>query len=79
MNEKVPSVEIQLPNFVKDLYSLAKSRLTALGYDKWLLLDALDIKSFGKCNPGVNKYFHRYCCQINCALFFVATSAFGIP
>ena len=80
LDEKQPSVKIQLPNIFKDHHIVAKPSLTTVGYDEWLLSIALWTKfynSHGKYKPELNEYFHMYRCQLNFAMF-CATSALGI-
>ena len=80
LNEKGPSVKIQLLNIFKDHHIVAQTSPTAVGYDEWPLSNALWMKfynSHGKYKPELNEYFHMYQCQLNFALF-CATSALGI-
>ena len=80
LNEKGPSVKIQLLNIFKDHHIVAKPSTTAVGYDEWPLSNALWMKfynSHGKYKPELNEYFHMYRCQLNFAMF-CATSALGI-
>ena len=79
LDEKGPSVKIQLLNIFKDHDIVAKPSTTSVGYDKWPLSDTLWMKlynSHGKYKPELNEYFHMYRCQLNFALF-CATSALG--
>ena len=41
LDEKGPSVKIQLPNIFKDHHIVAKPSLTTVGYDEWPLFIAL--------------------------------------
>ena len=80
LNEKGPFVKIQLLNIFKDHQIVAQRSSTAVGYDEWLLSNALSMKfynSHGKYKPELNEYFHMYQCQLNFAMF-CATSALGI-
>ena len=80
LDEKGPSVKIQLPNIFKDHHIVAKPSPTTVDYDEWPLSLALWRKfynSHGKYKPELNKYFHMYWCQLNFAMFCV-TSALGI-
>ena len=80
LNEKGPSVKIQLSNIFKDHHIVAKPRTTSIDYDEWSLSSALWMKfynSHDKYKPELNEYFHMYQCQLNFALF-CATSALGI-
>ena len=79
MDEKGPSVNIQLPNMFKDHHIVAKPRLTTAG-DEWPLSLAFWRKfynSHGKYKPELNNYFYMFRCQLNFAMF-CATSALGI-
>ena len=81
LDEKGPSVEIQLLNIFKDHHIVAQTSPTAVGYDECPLSNALWMKcynSHGKYKPALNEYFHMYQCQLNFAMFCV-TSALGIP
>ena len=80
LDEKGPSVKIQLSSIFKDHHIVAKPGTAAVGYDERPLSNALWMKlynSHGKCKPELNEYFHMYRCQLNFALF-CATSALGI-
>ena len=80
LDEKGPSVKIQLLNIFKDHHIVAKQNTMSVGYDEWSLSNALWIKlhdSRGKYKPELNEYFHTYRCQLNFALF-CATRALGI-
>ena len=80
LDEKGPSIKIQLSNIFKDHHIVAKPSTTSVGYDEWPLSNALWMKfynSHGKYKPELNKYFHMYRCRLNFALF-CATSALGI-
>ena len=80
LNDKGPSVKIQLLNILKDHHIVAQTIPTAAGYDEWPLSNALWIKfynSHGKYKFELNKYFHMYQCQLNFAMF-CATSALYI-
>ena len=80
LDEKGPSVKIQLSNIFKDHHIVAKPSTTSVGYDEWPLSNALWMKfynSHGKYKPELNEYFHMYRCQLNFALF-CAKSAIGI-
>ena len=80
LDEKGPSVKIQLPNIFKDHHIVAQPTPTMVGYDEWPLSLALWRKfdnSHGKYKPELNEYFHMYRCQLNFAMFCV-TRALGI-
>ena len=80
LDEKGPSVKIQLSNIFRDHHIAAKPSTTSVGYDEWSLTNALWMKfynSHGKCRPELNECFHTYRCQLNIALF-CARSALGI-
>ena len=80
LDEKGPSVKIQLPNIFKDHRIVARPTPTTVGYDEWPLSNALWIKFYNghdKYQPELNEYFHMYQCQLNFAMF-CATSALGI-
>ena len=80
LDEKGPSVRIQLPNIFKDHHNAAQPTPTTVGYDEWSLSLALCrtfYNSHGKYKPELNEYFHMYRCQLNFAMFCV-TSALGI-
>ena len=80
LDEKEPSVKIQLSNIFKDHHIVEKPSPTTLGYDEWSLFVALWMKfynSHGKYRPELNEYFHMHRCQLNfamfCAWYFLAT------
>ena len=80
LDEKGPSVKIQLPNIFKDHHIAAQLTPTIVGCDQWPLSLALWRKLYnghGKYKPELNEYFHMYRCQLNFAMFCV-TSALGI-
>ena len=80
LDEKGPSVKIQLPNIFKDHHIVAKPSPATVGYDEWRLSIALWTKfcnSHGKYKPELNEYFHIYRCHLNFAMF-CATGALGI-
>ena len=78
LDEKGPSMKIQLLNIFKDHHIVAKPSTTSVCYDEWPLSNYLWIKfSHGKYKAELNEYFHMYRCQLNFALF-CATSALGI-
>ena len=80
LDEKGPSVKIQLLNIFKDYHIVAKPSPKTVGYDEWPLSIALWTKlynSHGKYKPELNEYFYMYCCQLNFAIF-CATSTLGI-
>ena len=80
LDEKGPSVKIQLLNIFKDHHIVAQTSPTAVGYDEWPLSSSLWMKfynSHSKYKPELNEYFHIYPCQLNFALF-CATRALGI-
>ena len=80
LDEKGPSVKIELSNIFKDQHVVAKPSTTPVGYDEWSLSNGLWMKfhdNRGKYKPELNEYFHMYRCQLNFALF-CATSALGI-
>ena len=63
LDEKEPSVKIQLSNIFKDHHVVAKPGTTSLGYDEWPLFNALWIKFYNsheKYKPEYNEYFHMY-------------------
>ena len=63
LDEKGPSVKIQLLNIFKDHHIVAKPRTTAVGYDEWSLPNALWMKFYNshvKYKPELNEYFHMY-------------------
>ena len=79
LDEKGPSVKIQLPNIFEDHHIIAKPRPTTID-DEWPLSLPLWRKfynSHGKCKPELNEYFYMHRCQISFAMFCV-TSALGI-
>ena len=60
LDEKGPSLEIQLPNIFKDHHIVAKPSPTTIGYDELPLSIALWTKfynSHGKYKPELNEYF----------------------
>ena len=80
LDEKGPSVKIQLPNIFKDHHIVAQPTPAMAGYDEWPLSIALWRKFYdsdSKYKPESNEYFHMYRCQLNFAMFCV-TSAVGI-
>ena len=79
LDEKGPSVKIQLPNIFKDHHIIAKPK-PPTAVDEWPLSLALWRKfynSHGKYKSELNEYFHMYRCQLNFAMF-ATTSPFGI-
>ena len=79
LDEKGPSVEIQLLNIFKDHHIVAQTSVKN-PHDEWPLSNYLWMKFFnshGKYKPELNKYFHMYRCQLDFAMF-CATSALGI-
>ena len=77
LDEKGPSVEIQLSNIFKDHHIVAKQSITSIGYDELSSSNGLWMKfhdNHGKYKPELKEYFHVYRCQLNFALF-CATSA----
>ena len=63
LDEKGPSVKIQLLNIFKDHHIVAQTSSTGVGYDEWPLFNALLMKfynSHGKYKHGLNEYFHMY-------------------
>ena len=63
LDEKGPSMKIQLSNIFKDHHIVAKLSTTSVGYDEWPLSDALWMKcynSHGKYKPELNEYFPMY-------------------
>ena len=65
VDEKRPSVKIQLLNSFKDHHIVAKPCTTVVGYDEWSLSYALWMKfynSHGKYKRELNEYFHMYRC-----------------
>ena len=80
LDEKGPSVKIQLSDIFKDHNIVAQPSPTTVGHDVWPLSLALWRKFYnghGKYKPKLNEYFHMYWCQLNFAMFCV-TSALGI-
>ena len=72
LDEKGPSVKIQLSNIFKDHYIVAKPSTTSVGYDEWPLSNTLWMKFYnnhGKYKPELNEYFQMYRYQLNFALF----------
>ena len=60
LDEKGPSVKIQLSNIFKDHHIVAKPSTTSVGYDEWPLSNALWMKfynSHGKYRSELNEYF----------------------
>ena len=63
LDEKAPSVKLQLSNIFKDHRILAKLSNTSVGYDEWPLSNALWMKyhdNHGKYKPELNEYFVIY-------------------
>ena len=63
LDEKGPSVKIQLPNIFKGHHIVTKQSTMSVGYDEWSLVNALWMRfhdSHGKYKPELNKYFHMY-------------------
>ena len=61
LDEKGPSMKIQLPNIFKDYHIVAKPGPTTVGYDEWPLSNSFWTKfynSHGKYKPELNEYFH---------------------
>ena len=80
LDEKGPSVKIQLSNIFKDHHIVAKPSTTTVSYDEWPLSNGLWMKfhdGHGKYMPELNEYFHMYRCHLNIALF-CATSVLSI-
>ena len=80
LDEKGPSVKIQLPNIFKEHHTAPKPTPTMAGYDEWPLSLTLWRKlynSHGKYKPELKENFYMYRCQLNFAMF-CATSAPGI-
>ena len=78
LNEKGPSLTIQLLNTFKDHHTVAKSGLTAVGYDEWPLSNALWTKIYnGHSKYRPSEYCQMYLCQLNFAMF-QPPSALGI-
>ena len=72
LDEKGPSVKIQLLNMFKDHHIVAELSPVAVGYDEWPLFTALWMKfynSHDKCRPELNEYFYTYQLQLNFAMF----------
>ena len=72
LDEKGPSVKIQLPNIFTDHHIVAQPSPTKIGYDEWPLPLALWRKfynSHGKYKLELNEYFHMYPYQLNFAMF----------
>ena len=74
LDEKGPSVKIQLLNIFKDHHIVEQTSTTAVDYDEWPLSNALWMKIHGKCKPKLNEYFHMYRCQLNFAIFCAASA-----
>ena len=77
LDEKGPSVKIQLPNIFKDHHIAAQLTPTIVGCDQWPLSLALWRKLYnghGKYKPELNEYFHMYRCQLNFAIFAVTSA-----
>ena len=65
LDEKGPSVKIQLLNIFKDRHIVARLSPTTVGYDEWPLSNSLWTKcynSHGKYKPELNEYCHMYRC-----------------
>ena len=80
LDEKGPSVKIQLLNVFKDHDIVAQPSPTTVGSDEWPLSLTLWRKfydSHGKYRPELNEHFHMYWCQLNFAIFCI-TSALSI-
>ena len=80
LDEKGPSVKIQLSNIFKDHHIVAKSSTTSVGYDEWPLSSTLWMKFYNshrKYKPELNEHFYMYRCHLNFALL-CAASALGI-
>ena len=80
LDEKGPSVKIQLLNIFKHNQVVAKPSPTAVGYDEWPLSNTLWTKfynSHGRYRPELNEHFHMYQCQLNFAML-CTTGALGI-
>ena len=63
LDEKGPSVKIQLLNIFKDHHIVAKRSTAAVGYDEWPLSNALWMKFYDshcKYKPELIEYFHMY-------------------
>ena len=80
LNEKEPSVEIQLLNIFKDYRIVADSGPAAPGYERWSLSNPLCTKfdnGHGKFKLESSEYFQMYQCQLSFAMFY-ATSTLDI-
>ena len=80
LDEKGPSVKIQLMNIFKNHHIVPQLSLVAVGFDEWPLSNAFWIRlynSHSKYRYELNECFHMYRCQLNFAMF-CATSALGI-
>ena len=80
LDEKGPSVKIQLSNIFKDRHIVAQPSPTTVGYYECPLSFPLwrtFYNSHDKDKPELNQYFHKYQCQLNFAMF-CATSALGV-
>ena len=80
LDEKGPSVKIQLLNMFKDHHFVVKPSHIAVGFGEWLSFNALWLKfynSHGKYRPELNEYFHMYEYQLTFTMF-CGTSALGI-
>ena len=76
LDEKGTYVKIQLTNIFRDHQVVANPRPSTTG-DEWPLSLALWIKFYnnhGKYKPELNEYFHMYQCQLNFAMFAVASA-----
>ena len=63
LGEKGPSIKIQQLNTFKDHHIVAQTSPTAVGYDEWLLSNALWMKVFkshGKYKLELDEYLHMY-------------------
>ena len=80
LDEKGPSVKIQLLIIFKDHHVVAYSGTTATGHDRWLLSNVLWMKFYnvhGKYKAELSKYFQMNRCCLNLEML-CATSALGI-
>ena len=72
LDEKGPSVKIQLSKIFKDHHIVTKPSTTSVGYDEWPLSNALWMKfcnSHGKYKLELNQCFYMYRYLLNFALF----------
>ena len=69
LDEKGPSVKIQLLNIFKDHHIVAQTNTTVVGYEKWPLSNAFWMKfynSHGKYKPELNVSMSVKFCHVLC-------------